>query len=95
MKKKFGKRSHALPPFSIFFPSASKLGDSLRSTKDCIFFVHPRGPIQVYDPSVITEPSTAGGSACYTFSSGPLAGFTPDARGLIRTCVKNAQSAKT
>ena len=44
---------------------------------------------EVFDPSCVQEQVASGGSACYTFSSGPLAGFHPDNRGLIRTCVKN------
>ncbi len=36
----------------------------------------------------VTEPITAGGSACYTFSNG-LGQFTRDLRGLIRTCVRS------
>ena len=43
---------------------------------------------EVYDPAQATEPSSRGGSACYTFSSG-LKGFVSDRRGLLRTCVKN------
>jgi hypothetical protein len=42
---------------------------------------------EVYDPGQVTEPSSKGGSACYTFSNG-LKNFLPDSRGLIRTCVK-------
>ena len=42
---------------------------------------------EVYDPNQVTEPSTEGGSACYTFSNG-LGSFVADKRGLIRTCVK-------
>ena len=42
---------------------------------------------EVYDPEQVTEPSSKGGSACYTFSNG-LKNFVSDSRGLIRTCVK-------
>ena len=42
----------------------------------------------VYDPNQVTQPLSAGGSACYTYSTTRLASFTNDARGLIRTCVK-------
>ena len=43
---------------------------------------------EVYDPWCVTEPSSRGGSACYTFSNGLGLPFTADNRGLIRTCVK-------
>ena len=48
--------------------------------KGCVGF-------EVYDPGFVTEPPQGTGSCCYTYTHGELRQpFTPDARGLIRTC---------
>lgn len=49
--------------------------------KGCVGF-------EVYDPAQVTEPSSRGGSSCFTFTSKLKMPFTDDERGLIRTCVK-------
>jgi hypothetical protein len=72
-------------------PDQKASGGHAKSVADCGVYCAGKGGckgFEVYDPNDVTEPSSVGGSACYTYSNG-LAAFTPDQRGLIRTCVSN------
>ena len=61
--------------------TVAQCGAACAAEKGCAAF-------EVYDPARVTEPSSAGGSSCYTFSKLD-ASFKADKRGLIRTCVRS------
>lgn len=74
-------KDHKLEGSNVSVAACAQLC-SLAATPSCVGF-------DVYDPMEVTEPASSGGSSCYLYSADATKGskFTPDHRGLVRTCL--------